>query len=265
MATLEEKTIETERSLTYTYYVSPKTNDNSLHQLYLPYQIIVPDCLGNAGTSKPRDVSKYKWSGQCADLLDILRAEDIEKVVVIGHDWGCILAQRFCQSPSKNEKFDLVKFNALTKERFGYPLFRYWYFLTFPDGYKVIDSKLERFSAVLHGADPDWMKTMFAGKDAMVNYMSGNERVALKPYAADPKWRDDFMQRFTKAGFQAPTNWYKAHLTNVQWEDDQSIPKENHVVNVPFFFVGCTGDTVGRTDLINILREAGYLPDFEMT
>ncbi|KIX92415.1 uncharacterized protein Z520_11890 [Fonsecaea multimorphosa CBS 102226] len=303
MATLEKRTIETERSLTYTYYVSPKSKAGSskpalffLHgfpdsalmwsevidQLSdLPYQMIVPDCLGYAGTSKPRDVSMYKWSGQCADLWEILKAEDIKTVIIIGHDWGSMLAQRFYNRhpemvsgmilcnisyrPPSAEKFDLDNVNALTKERFGYPIFQYWYFFTSRDGYKIINSNLERFWEVLHGADPEWMKKMFAGEDAMTNYMSGNERVALKPYAAKPKWRNDFMQRFTRDGFQAPTNWYKAQATNVQWEDDKSIPKENHVVNVPFFFIGCTGDTVGRTDLIQVPRQAGYLPDFEMT
>ncbi|OAL37536.1 hypothetical protein AYO20_03043 [Fonsecaea nubica] len=303
MATLEKKIIETKRSLTYTYYVSPESQaDSSKPALFfihgfpdsalmwsevidrlsdLPFRVIVPDCLGYAGTSKPSDVSMYKWSGQCADLAEILEAEDVKKVIVIGHDWGAILAQRFYNRypqtvsgvilcnisyrPPLAEKFDLDGFNAITKERFGYPLYQYWYFFTSPDGYRIINSNLERFWEVLHGADPDWMMKMFAGEDAMTNYMSGNERVALKPYATEPKWRDDFMERFTKDGFLAPTNWYKAYVLNVQGEDDKSIPKENHVVNVPFLFVGCTGDTVGRTDLIHISREGGYLPDFEMT
>ncbi|KIW87828.1 uncharacterized protein Z519_11412 [Cladophialophora bantiana CBS 173.52] len=94
------------------------------------------------GYFQPTDVSMYKWSGQRADL-----------------------------------QFDLDGFNAITKERFGYPLYQYWYFFTSPDGYQIIDNNLERFWEVLHGAEPDWMEKMFAGEDAMTTYMSGNRRV----------------------------------------------------------------------------------------
>ncbi|KIW87829.1 uncharacterized protein Z519_11413 [Cladophialophora bantiana CBS 173.52] len=73
------------------------------------------------------------------------------------------------------------------------------------------------------------------------------------------------MPRFSKDGFQGRTNWYKAHRGNLQWEDNKKVPKENHVVKVPFFFIGRTGDSVGRIDLIHMSREAGYLLDFEMT
>jgi pimeloyl-ACP methyl ester carboxylesterase len=303
MANLEKKIIQTKRSFTYTYYVSPKgAGDSSKPALFfihgfpdsaqmwsevvdklsdLPYRVVVPDCLGYAGTSKPSDLAAYKWSGQTADLREILQAEDINKVIVIGHDWGAILAQRFYQrypelcaalvllnisyrAPTE-QKFDLDGWNALTEKRFGYPLYQYWYLFTSADGAKIINNNLEKFWEVLHGADDDWMKKMFSGKDAMTNYFSNGEAVELKSYAKEAKWRDDFIQRFSKDGFEAPLNWYKAHASNVQWEDDLGIPKENHVVKVPFFFLGCTGDSVGRTDLIQIPRAEGLLPDFEMT
>ncbi|EXJ56178.1 hypothetical protein A1O7_09109 [Cladophialophora yegresii CBS 114405] len=303
MAQLEKKTIQTKRSFTYTYYASPKDKgDPSAPALFfihgfpdsafmwsevvdnlsdLPYKVVVPDCLGYAGTSKPKDVSAYKWSGQTADLCEILQAEGIDQVVVIGHDWGAVLAQRFYQrcpelcaglvllnisyrAPTE-QRFDLDAWNAQTEKRFGYPLYQYWYLFTSLDGSKVINNSLEKFWEVLHGADDDWMKKMFSGKDAMTKYFSCGGTVELKSFAKQGKWRDDFFERFSKDGFEAPLNWYKAQTSNVQWQDDKSIPKENHVVKVPFFFLGCTGDSVGRTDLIQIPREAGLLPDFEMT
>jgi soluble epoxide hydrolase / lipid-phosphate phosphatase len=303
MAQLEKKKIQTKRALTYTYYASAAgEGDPSKPALFfihgfpdsalmwsevvdalsdLPYRVVVPDLLGYAGTSKPSDVSAYKFSGQAADLLEILEAENIDSVIIIGHDWGAMLTCRFynnypercsgmilCnvayQSPS-SEKFDLDAHNAMTKQRFGYPIFQYWYLFTAPDGYKIMNKNVDRFWEVLHGADDDWMMKMFAGKDAMTDYFSSDKRVELKSFAKEPKWKDDFSQRLGKDGFEGPTNWYKAYVLNVQSEDDKSIPKENYVVKVPFFFLGCTGDTVCRTDLIHLPKEAGLLPDFEMT
>lgn len=303
MSQLEKKTIQTKRSLTYTYYTSPAGKGDAskpallfLHGFPdsalmwsevvdslsdLPYRVVVPDCLGYAGTSKPTDVSLYKTSGQSADLVEILQAEDIKHVIVIGHDWGALLAQRFynhypemcsglvlCnvsyRAPTA-EKFDLDATNAMTTQAVGYPIFQYWYLFTAPDGYKIMNNNLEKFWEVLHGADDEWMKKMFCEKDAMTNYFSRDKRVELKPHGKDPKWKKDFMDRLSKDGFEAPTNWYKAVKNNVQWEDDKSIPQENYVVKIPFFFLGCTGDAVCRTDLINIPRAAGQLPDFDMT
>ncbi len=300
MAQLEKKTIETKRSFTYTYYVGQ--GDSSKPALFflhgfpdsahmwsevvdklsdLPYRVIVPDCLGYAGTSKPTDVNAYKMSGQTADLVEILKAEDVDKVIIIGHDWGSLTAQRFynrypefcagvllCnvayRAPTE-EKFDLDTVNEMTNKRLGYPIYQYWNLFTSPDGYKIINNNLESFWEVLHGAEDGWMKKMFTTKDAMTNYFSGSEKVELKSYAKQSKWKNDFLERFNKDGFEAPTNWYKSTAQNIQWEDDKSIPKENYVVKVPFFFLGCTGDAVGRTDLIQIPKTAGLLPDFDMT
>lgn len=247
----------------------------------LPYRVIVPDILGYAGTSKPTDIALYKWSGQSADLLEILEAEDTKDVIIIGHDWGSVLAQRFYNHhpevvsgmvlcnvsyrPPNTETFDLAKLNAFTEKTIGYPLFKYWEFFTSKDGAQVIDENLEKFWEVLHGDVDDWMKKMFSVKDAMPKYLKGSERVPLRPYAKLPKWKNDFMQRFGRDGFEAPTCWYKATAFNVQSADDASIPKENAVVRVPFFFIGCTGDSVGRTDMAYVAKEAGFLPDFELT
>ena len=303
MSHLEKKTIQTRRSFTYTYYVSPDGKGDPLKPVLffihgfpdsalmwsevvddlsdLSYRVVVPDLLGYAGTSKPKDIEAYKFTGQTADLVEILQAEKIQKVIIIGHDWGVPLTCRFynyypdlcvgmvlCNisyRPPAENKFDLDVFNAMTKKALGYPIFQYWYLFTSTDGYKTLNKNLERFWEVLHGAEDGWMLKMFTEKDAMTDYFAGEERVELKSYAKDPKWRDDFLQRMRKDGFEGPTNWYKAHTSNIQWEDDKNVPKENYVIKVPFFFLGCTGDVVGRTDFIQTPKQEGLLPDFDMT
>lgn len=51
------------------------------------FGLIVPDLLGYGGTDKPTDVKDYKYSAMSADMIDIMNAENVEKVVAIGHDW----------------------------------------------------------------------------------------------------------------------------------------------------------------------------------
>ena len=51
------------------------------------YGIIAPDMLGYGGTDKPTDPAVYKGTLMAKDMVDILDAEKIAKVIVIGHDW----------------------------------------------------------------------------------------------------------------------------------------------------------------------------------
>jgi soluble epoxide hydrolase / lipid-phosphate phosphatase len=59
------------------------------------YGVIIPDCLGYGGSSKPTDPQAYNLVGLDNDLTNILDAVGIQKVISSGHDWGAGLAQRF--------------------------------------------------------------------------------------------------------------------------------------------------------------------------
>lgn len=51
------------------------------------YGIIAPDMLGYGGTDKPTDPAAYVSSALTKDIVDILDAEKIDKVIAVGHDW----------------------------------------------------------------------------------------------------------------------------------------------------------------------------------
>jgi pimeloyl-ACP methyl ester carboxylesterase len=300
MDLLEKKTLRIKRSLTYTYYVSAKGDatkpalffihgfpdsaymwSDVVDQLAdLPYKVIVPDTLGYAGSSKPTDTSLYNYARMAEDMVEILQAEDIARVIIIGHDWGSGLAQRFylhhpefvegiallnvSYLPPREEKFDLDAVNAFTEKVFGYPQFAYWEFFTADDAAEIVNNNLDKFWEVLHGDVDDWMKKMFCVRGAMRDYLLGDKHVPLKSYAREGRWKDDFMGRLMKDGFEAPFQWYKASVNNVQWESDRTIPKEVVTVRVPMLYIGCTGDSVCRSDMIEIPRKAGLLPDLEV-
>lgn len=100
------KTVRTTRGFTYNYWFSPAQSSNltllfchgfpstSQHWKYQAtyfakkgYGVVVPDMLGFAGTDKPTDPAEYVGSKLSKDLMDILDAENIPRVVAIGHDW----------------------------------------------------------------------------------------------------------------------------------------------------------------------------------
>ncbi|CAG5169121.1 uncharacterized protein ALTATR162_LOCUS7002 [Alternaria atra] len=146
------------------------------------YPIIVPDMLGYDGTDKPTDTSAYRWDGMAKDLIEIIEAEQHEKVVSIGHDWGSVAASRLCQhypdrvvglinlnvpyTPLFCQPFDLKMMNDTTKEHFGYRIFSYWEVFTADDGAEIIDKNLERLYSAMHGQG-ETMKDLFCTPGAL--------------------------------------------------------------------------------------------------
>lgn len=57
----------------------------------LGYGIVAPDLLGYGGTDKPKELEPYKMKTMCADVVGILDAVGVEKVLGVGHDWySCV-------------------------------------------------------------------------------------------------------------------------------------------------------------------------------
>lgn len=51
------------------------------------YGLVVPDMIGYAGTDAPEDTALYAHSLISKDLIELLDAEKVEKVIGVGHDW----------------------------------------------------------------------------------------------------------------------------------------------------------------------------------
>ena len=305
MDKLEQKTLRTSRSLEYTYYTSPTTAESKNHPALLfchgfpdnaflwndilthlgdiPNKVIAPDMLGYAGTAKPLDTAIYNYAGMADDLREILDAEGVEKAIVVGHDWGAVMAYRFYafhadrvagvvllnityHPPSKpgDPKFNLQQVNELLKSAYGAPLWTYWEFFTASDGPRLMQENLEKVYEAQHGDVQDWGFKMFCVPDAWREYVTGDQSVPLKAYAKEKRWRDSFFGQFERDGFEAPVQWYKAMIHNIQYDAEVKIPIERHTIKVPVLFVGCTRDANNRIDLIEGPEKGGLLPDLEV-
>ncbi|KAL2524839.1 alpha/beta-Hydrolases superfamily protein [Abeliophyllum distichum] len=70
------------------------------HQmLYLSsrgYRAIAPDLRGYGDTDVPSSVTDYTSHHIVGDLVALLDALSLEKVFLVGHDWGAIIAWSFC-------------------------------------------------------------------------------------------------------------------------------------------------------------------------
>lgn len=293
---LAKKTIEVSRGYTYTYYTSP-AKDGKLTVLlvhgwpdsaeqwgeviedYLVpegYGVVAIDCLGYAGTSKPTDYNVYNFKDMSKDVIDILDAEKIDKVISLGHDWGCGLSQRVYNFyPERTlgvvfvnvsyiipgQPFDVDAINELTKQIFGKSTYHYWKLFAGDDGPEILHAHIESMWCVAHGKPETWLDTL-CEPDGVRNFLLEDRRQPTEPYATEER-KKAWIERMKRDKFEGPQCWYKAMMYGAQDEANKSIAPENIKINVPALFFGGKRDFVCRPELMGPAIEAGLVPDLK--
>ncbi|KAF9260805.1 alpha/beta-hydrolase [Marasmius fiardii PR-910] len=289
MNTNSYKDLKTSRGLNYHYYFSPPTGGK--HTLVLlhgfpstsydwrrqvpffkekGYGLIVPDMLGYGGTAKPTDPAEYKPSLITKDIVDILDEEKIEKVVVIGHDWGSRITCRFVQRyPERviaigllavgyqepTVQFDYEKVLAFFKEKVGYEVFGYWEFFCQDEAPKLVEENFEKFFNLTFPENPKQWIADFIPRGALKNYLT------TKPVATPASWLNEEEKQIQsealrKGGLAAPMCWYRVLLSDIASEDDKEIPAERYKTDKPVFFGAALEDHVAIAALnIHITKE----------
>jgi pimeloyl-ACP methyl ester carboxylesterase len=70
------------------------------------YRVIAPDTRGRGESGIPVGTANYKWSILASDLVSLLDALEIERVQLVGHDWGAIIGWQMAISyPERIEKY----------------------------------------------------------------------------------------------------------------------------------------------------------------
>lgn len=75
------------------------------------YRIVAPDQRGYNLSAKPQDVQAYRLDRLATDVQELVHALDRERAIIVGHDWGGVVAWRLAiDYPALVEK--LVVLNA---------------------------------------------------------------------------------------------------------------------------------------------------------
>ncbi|KAJ3557328.1 hypothetical protein NM688_g1530 [Phlebia brevispora] len=249
----------TSRGIAYNYYTS-KAQQGRLTLLFLHgfpstardwrsfvsffqekgYGIIAPDMLGYGNTDKPTDPSLYVSSKVSNDLVDILDTEQVDKVIVIGHDWGTKAASRLASYfPDRFIAYAFlavpyvplylpIKFEdflAAWKQRNGYDTYGYWPFFSSEQADRVLKDHIDSFVSVLYPHDPALWKTILGPVGALKKTLLERFKAPLPTYISQQDvecWKETFL----KNGFAAPTCWYKIMMNGMQAEDDKRTWKD---------------------------------------
>jgi epoxide hydrolase 4 len=88
------------------------------------YRVWAPDLRGYAGTTRPTGLDAYRIEARLEDVTALIEAAKAHRVILVGHDWGGIIAWYYAmRHPGAVES--LVVLNAPHPARFEHEL-RHW-------------------------------------------------------------------------------------------------------------------------------------------
>ncbi|THH06110.1 hypothetical protein EW146_g9715 [Bondarzewia mesenterica] len=272
------KEIHVERGLNYHYFYSPassgaptllflhgfpSTSRDWRHQVdfFHPkgYGIVAPDMIGAGRTSRPLDSRAYRLNLLADDIINIIDAENVDKVVGVAHDWGCVVLSRL--SALQPERFNAFVWLGLSfmepitepfnlnatllhmKEYLGYEGYSYWQFLEREDASEVIEKNVDSFLQLFYPKDPGYWLTYMALPGKTDEWMASG----MQPGFADYLTKEDLealRQNILVGGIRSSLNWYISQLRNNDLEDNRAIQKETWKIQSPSFFAVALRDCI---------------------
>lgn len=174
---------------------------------------------------------------------------------------GVILMDAAYHPPGR-QKFDLDKALSVTERNFGYGIYWYWKLFTASNGPQILDGHRESLWTVMHGEPETWLDTL-CKRDGLRDFLLADKRQPVLPYATEER-RQKWLTDFTKGGFDAPLNYYRAMVCGEQDRARADVPKENITINAPFLFWGGQRDKSSPSEMLQGPIKAGLLPDHKV-
>lgn len=150
------------------------------------YRVVAPDLRGYGQTDAPASESAYTMDALRMDMLALLDALGIDKVLLVGHDWGSLLGWNLCMyAPERVRRFVALSVGHPAAYTEGGPL-------QLLKGYYVLVFQLRGIAEAMLKAF-DWH--------------------ALRGLASTPCQFDDWCTQLERPGrLSAALNYYRANL-----------------------------------------------------
>ena len=232
----------------------PETSYSWRHQIPAladaGYHVLAPDQRGYGGTSRPATVEDYDIVALTGDIAGLLDDGGAEQAVLVGHDWGAVVASQFpLLHPDRVRALATLSVPAVPRSH-AQPT-DIWR-KTVGDGFMYILYFQEPGPADTElNADPArTMRRMLTSLDAsaLVDTSAPDARGFLDRMAEPdrlPDWItaaafDHYVAEFTRTGFTGGLNWYRNFDRN--WALTETTPAAT--ITVPTLFIAGTADPV---------------------
>ncbi|KNA09071.1 hypothetical protein SOVF_156970 [Spinacia oleracea] len=209
----------------------------------LGYRTVAPDMRGYGDTDAPSDSSSYTYGHIVGDLVALIDELEADKVFVVGHDWGAVVAWWFCLLRPDRVKalvnlsvaFTPRKPNNMPLDKLRSAYGHDYYICRFQ-----VPGEVE--SEIVEAGVDKFLRKFYSYRDPGPLFLPNGQ--AFKDVLPYPNWLSEeevayYCHKFTQSGFTGALNYYRA--LNLNWE--LMAPWTGVQVKVPVKFV------VGDLDL----------------
>lgn len=230
------------------------------------YRVFAPQMRGYGQSSSPAEVADYDLMTLCADIQQAMDHFGHSRVVMVGHDWGAVVAwylallepERITRLVTMSVPFAgrarrpvIEIMRELYADRFNYIL----YFQDPGVAEQELDADIERT-----------LRLFMQDQDVFLQKKPANARL-LEGVAAPgplPHWcsREDlevYVQTFAVHGFHGPLNWYRNFERN--WQRTEFLAGRQ-VLQPTLFLIG-DRDPVGIFEAHTLKRMPDSVPNLE--
>ena len=235
------------------------------------FRAIAPDQRGYGLTSRPHAVEDYDIHHLTGDLVSLLDAMRIEKAVVVGHDWGGIVAWGMAQLHPKRVA-GVIGVNTPLRPRAPMDPIALMRAVWGDDMYIVYFQKPGEADRIL-GADvkktlrfffrkwtmtiEDFDKRPAEEKNlALVKALQSDESAWMGKNLLDREELDFYAAAFERTGFTGGINWYRNFSRN--WQTTEGVKEK---IDVPGLMIMAEHDIVLRPSLADGME--ALVPDLE--
>jgi pimeloyl-ACP methyl ester carboxylesterase len=234
------------------------------------FHVVAPDQRGYGHSSAPSDVAAYGAQHLTADVAALLDEAGADQAVIVGHDWGALVAWHMAQLHPERVRAVIgvsVPYTVwpappteLLKSIWGDRFFYILYFQEVGPAERELGADIRRTmhttlwagSGVMHRDEAtDTLPAEGTGfLDAMAHGVGPVPDELPDWLTADDL--DTYVERFTASGFFGPLSWYRNLDANYELTKD--IPAST--VAMPSYFIA------GRNDMV-IAGRPGYIEAME--
>lgn len=216
------------------------------------YHVLAPDQRGYGGSSVPPAVEDYDIVALTGDIAGLLDDVGAETAVIVGHDWGSVVATNFpllhpdrisaCATLSvPPTPRPLGPPTEAWRKAFGDDFFYILYFQEpGPADAELADDPARTMRRLMGGIRSTDHTNVFVematpGPAGFIERLPEPDGL---PGWITPDEVDHYVAEFTRTGFTGPLNWYRNFDRN--WELTATTPSAT--IAVPTLFVGGTAD-----------------------
>lgn len=235
------------------------------------FDCLAPNLMGYGKTYSPLQIEEYKRKSMATHLVALLDHLNINKVIVVGHDWGVHLSSRFVlHNPQRTlglilingaygapAVFNLDQAIEYSKQVNGYETIGYWKFFIADDAAKIIENNIESFIDLAFANDPLLWKTDLAPVGKLRNWLTNGNRTKRASYMTENDYA--IFGQYLAEGMQPKLNWYRSFNANLDHDDEKDI---DPIIRQPSLFIGATEDYVVLPAAFE--QQNQYVPDLEM-